>query len=104
MNIKENKFKIVAVIVLLLITFFNIYEREQINKLSEEFKEDIVLNEEECLIQNLDDKGDGFTFPIKDYCVQLKTACTASWHNIPCVWYDEDVNESRCQCGWYQED
>ncbi len=102
MNIKENKFKIVAVIVLLLITAFNIYEREQINKLSEELKEDIVLNEEECWIMNLDDKGNGFNFPVR-YCVQLKTICESSMHNIPCVWYDDDINQSRCVCGWFQE-
>ncbi len=103
MNIKENWFKIVAVIILLLITTFNIYEREQINKLSEELEEDIILNEEECWLMNLDDNGNGFNFPIKGYCVQLKTACTASWHNIPCQWIDGEINESRCQCGWFQE-
>ncbi len=100
MNIKENKFKIVAIIVFISITIFNVYEREQINKLSEEFKEDIVLNEEECWLMNLDDNGNGFNFPTR-YCVQLKTACTASWHNVPCQWIDGEINESRCVCEWW---
>ena len=74
MNIKENWFKITAVIILLLITAFNVYERNQIERLKEEFKEDIILNEEECWLMNLDDNGNGFNFPVR-YCVQLKNIC-----------------------------
>ena len=102
MSVKENKYTIMLVIAVLLITAFNVNKVNQIERLEEELKEDIVLNEEECWLMNLDDNGNGFNFPVR-YCVQLKTICESSSHNIPCVWYDDFVNQSRCVCGWYQE-
>ena len=90
-----NWFKIISVIVIIAITVFNVYERNKIENMK-----DAKGN---CWITNLDGDGVGFSFPT-EYCLQLKTQCKSSVHNVPCSWYDEfENNESdgRCVCIWW---
>ena len=56
---------------------------------------EVVAREDQCYWWVNDVNGFGM-YTITDYCVQLKTICTASWHSIPCIWREKTsfLNES----------
>ena len=99
MNIKENKYPIIAIVVVLLVTVFNVYERNNIENLIEELTE-IEASGNYCFDTKLDKNGFGLSSPT-EYCFLLKQNCESSTHNIPCEWVDDDTNKTDGTCVCY---
>jgi len=90
----SNRVMVMLFILLIVVLYNSVRLEDKNNELIEE-------KEANCYITNLDNNGDGFSYPVVANCKALRNNCETSNHNLPCIWEDIE-GKTGCLCEFWR--